>query len=57
MRKNLNSGDLVFYKSCLMKVNDEADSKQATANDPCKTKFGNLFLRSNINTSLVYQCL
>lgn len=49
MRKNLNSGDLVFYKSCSMKVNDVADSKQATANDPCKTKLGNLFLRSNIN--------
>lgn len=49
MRKNLNGGDFVYYKFCSMKVNDVADSKQATANDPCKTKFGNLLLRSNIN--------
>ena len=32
-----------------MKVNNEADSKQATADDPRKTRFGNFLRRSNID--------
>lgn len=32
-----------------MRVNDEADKKQATADDPRKTKFGNFLRRSNID--------
>ena len=32
-----------------MKVNEEADSKQATVNDPRKTRFGDFLRRSNID--------
>ena len=32
-----------------MKVNDEADSKQATIDDPRKTRFGDFLRRSNID--------
>lgn len=32
-----------------MRVNDEADKKQATVDDPRKTKFGNFLRRSNID--------
>ena len=37
------------YKFRSMKVNDEADSKQATVDDPRKTRFGNFLRRSNID--------
>ena len=33
-------------------MNDEADSKQATADDPRKTRFGNFLRRSNIDNFL-----
>lgn len=36
MRTGLNGVDFVCYKFRSMKVNDEADSKQATADDPRK---------------------
>ena len=60
----LDDGGPVFYKSARvgkgfqkfnmlkfrsMKVNDEADSKQATADDPRKTRFGDFLRRSNID--------
>ena len=32
-----------------MRVNDEADKKQATVDDPRKTKFGDFLRRSNID--------
>lgn len=32
-----------------MKVNEEADEKQATADDPRKTRFGDFLRRSNID--------
>ena len=37
------------YKFRSMKVNEEADSKQATANDPRKTRFGDFLRRSNLD--------
>lgn len=49
MRTGLNGVDFVCYKFRSMKVNDEADSKQATADDPRKTRFGNFLRRSNID--------
>ena len=38
-----------LHKFRSMKVNDEADSKQATVDDPRKTRFGNFLRRSNID--------
>lgn len=49
MRTGLNGVDFVCYKFRSMKVNDEADSKQATADDPRKTRFGDFLRRSNID--------
>ena len=40
MRTGLNGVEFKCYKFRSMKVNEEADSKQATANDPRKTRFG-----------------
>ncbi|WP_287767020.1 undecaprenyl-phosphate glucose phosphotransferase [Bacteroides sp.] len=49
MRTGLNGREFKCYKFRSMKVNDEADSKQATADDPRKTRFGNFLRRSNID--------
>ena len=49
MRTGLNGVDFLCYKFRSMKVNDEADSKQATADDPRKTRFGDFLRRSNID--------
>lgn len=49
MRTGLNGNDFKCYKFRSMKVNDEADSKQATVNDPRKTRFGDFLRRSNID--------
>lgn len=49
MRTGLNGVDFVCYKFRSMKVNDEADSKQATIDDPRKTRFGDFLRRSNID--------
>ena len=48
-RTGLNGVDFKCYKFRSMKVNTEADSKQATANDPRKTRFGDFLRRSNID--------
>ena len=44
MRTGLNGVDFVCYKFRSMKVNDEADSKQATADDPRKLVLGTFFV-------------
>ena len=49
MRTGLNGGEFKCYKFRSMKVNKEADSKQATVNDPRKTRFGDFIRRSNID--------
>ena len=49
MRTGLNGVDFLCYKFRSMKVNDEADSKQATIDDPRKTRFGDFLRRSNID--------
>ena len=49
MRTGLNGVDFLCYKFRSMKVNDEADSKQATVDDPRKTRFGDFLRRSNID--------
>lgn len=49
MRTGLNGVDFKCYKFRSMKVNEEADKKQATVDDPRKTKFGNFLRRSNID--------
>ena len=49
MRTGLNGREFKCYKFRSMRVNDEADKKQATADDPRKTKFGNFLRRSNID--------
>ena len=48
MRTGLNGVEFKCYKFRSMKVNEEADSKQATANDPRKTRFGDFLRRSNL---------
>lgn len=49
MRTGLNGVDFKCYKFRSMKVNEEADSKQATVDDPRKTRFGDFLRRSNID--------
>ena len=49
MRTGLNGVDFLCYKFRSMKVNDEADSRQATVDDPRKTRFGDFLRRSNID--------
>ena len=49
MRTGLNGREFKCYKFRSMRVNDEADKKQATVDDPRKTKFGNFLRRSNID--------
>lgn len=49
MRTGLNGVNFKCYKFRSMKVNDEADRRQATADDPRKTRFGDFLRRSNID--------
>ena len=49
MRTGLNGREFKCYKFRSMRVNGEADKKQATVNDPRKTRFGNFLRRSNID--------
>lgn len=49
MRTGLNGINFKCYKFRSMKVNEEADSKQATVDDPRKTRFGDFLRRSNID--------
>ena len=49
MRTGLNGVDFECYKFRSMRVNEEADSKQATVDDPRKTRFGNFLRRSNLD--------
>ena len=48
-RNGLNGKEFVCYKFRSMKVNDEADVRQATENDPRKTKFGDFMRRMSID--------
>ncbi|MCH4252240.1 MAG: undecaprenyl-phosphate glucose phosphotransferase [Prevotella sp.] len=48
-RTGLDGREFWCYKFRSMKVNDEADSVQATKNDPRKTKFGNFMRHTNID--------
>ena len=49
MRTGLNGREFKCYKFRSMRVNDEADKKQATVDDPRKTRFGDFLRRSNID--------
>ena len=49
MRTGLNGREFKCYKFRSMRVNKEADKKQATVDDPRKTRFGNFLRRSNID--------
>lgn len=48
-RNGLNDKEFYCYKFRSMKVNKEADSLQATKNDPRKTKWGNIMRKTNID--------
>ncbi len=48
-RNGLNGKEFVCYKFRSMKDNKEADSMQATENDPRKTKFGDFMRRMSID--------
>lgn len=49
MRTGLNGREFKCYKFRSMLVNEEADRKQATVDDPRKTRFGDFLRRSNID--------
>lgn len=48
-RNGLNNKEFWCYKFRSMKVNQEADTLQATADDPRKTRFGDFIRRTNID--------
>lgn len=48
-RTGYNGRDFRIYKFRSMKVNTDADTLQATENDPRKTRFGNFLRRSSID--------
>lgn len=48
-RSGLDGKDFWCYKFRSMKVNKEADTVQATKDDPRKTKFGNIMRHTNID--------
>ncbi len=48
-RHGLDGKEFMCYKFRSMKVNKDADSVQATENDPRKTKFGDFLRRSSID--------
>ncbi len=49
LRTGLDGRDFYCYKFRSMKVNKDADTVQATKNDPRKTKWGNFLRKSNID--------
>ena len=48
-RNGLNDEEFYCYKFRSMKVNAQADTLQATKNDPRKTKWGNIMRKTNID--------
>ncbi len=48
-RTGIYGRDFVCYKFRTMRVNDQADTLQATANDPRKTKLGDFLRRTSID--------
>lgn len=48
-RNGLNDKEFYCYKFRSMKVNKDADTLQATKNDPRKTKWGNIMRKTNID--------
>jgi len=48
-RSGLGGEEFVMLKFRSMKVNDESDTRQATPDDPRKTRFGNFLRRTNID--------
>lgn len=48
-RNGLNDKEFYCYKFRSMKVNKEADTLQATKDDPRKTKWGNIMRKTNID--------
>lgn len=48
-RTGIYGKDFVCWKFRTMRVNDEADTLQATANDPRKTRFGEFLRKSSID--------
>ena len=48
-RNGLNDEEFYCYKFRSMRVNKEADTLQATKNDPRKTKWGNIMRKTNID--------
>lgn len=48
-RNGLNDKEFYCIKFRSMKVNNEADSKQATKDDPRKTRWGNIMRKTNID--------
>lgn len=48
-RNGLNNKEFWCYKFRSMKMNNEADTRQATPDDPRKTKFGDFMRRTNID--------
>lgn len=48
-RNGLNNKEFRCYKFRSMKVNRESDTRQATADDPRKTRFGDFMRRTNID--------
>ena len=48
-RNGLNDREFYVYKFRSMKVNDQADTLQATRDDPRKTKWGNFMRKTNID--------
>ena len=49
LRTGLDGKDFMMYKFRSMHVNDDADKKQATADDPRKYPFGNFMRKANID--------
>lgn len=48
-RSGMNGKTFTIYKFRSMQVNNEADTKQATANDKRKTRFGDFIRKTNID--------
>ena len=48
-RNGLNGKEFTCIKFRSMKINDQADTLQATKNDPRKTKWGNIMRKTNID--------
>lgn len=48
-RTGIYGSEFVCYKFRTMKVNKDSDTKQATENDPRKTKFGDFLRRSSLD--------